>query len=167
MQQQKKQIVKGDRIAQLILEKIECPQPVEVEELDKTERAEGGFGSTGEALMSAVDVKKTAQVEEKGLASRGCVSLAPGLLVGWLKLGIIMLCIEGVQGRKPSACDMARVAGSAWWSGWLLKICPQLLMVLLCMLMVFIMLLLAFWGMWGMKCLWDVGIVGTCGYIWV
>lgn len=40
-------IKKNDRIAQLILEKIKTP-PVElVEELDDTERGEGGFGSTG------------------------------------------------------------------------------------------------------------------------
>lgn len=40
-------INKNDRIAQLILEKIETP-PVElVEELDDTERGDGGFGSTG------------------------------------------------------------------------------------------------------------------------
>ncbi len=37
----------GDRIAQLIIEKIEI-LPVEVvEELDVTTRGEGGFGSTG------------------------------------------------------------------------------------------------------------------------
>lgn len=40
-------INKNDRIAQLILEQIKTP-PVElVEELDDTERGEGGFGSTG------------------------------------------------------------------------------------------------------------------------
>ncbi|PXF40320.1 Deoxyuridine 5'-triphosphate nucleotidohydrolase [Gracilariopsis chorda] len=37
----------GDRIAQLIIEKV-CMGPVEeVKELDETERGEGGFGSTG------------------------------------------------------------------------------------------------------------------------
>ena len=40
-------INKNDRIAQLILEQIKTP-PVElVEELDDTERGDGGFGSTG------------------------------------------------------------------------------------------------------------------------
>ena len=40
-------IKKNDRIAQLILEQIKTP-PVElVEELDNTDRGEGGFGSTG------------------------------------------------------------------------------------------------------------------------
>ena len=38
---------KGDRIAQLILEKIATPLVVVVDELDATERGEGGFGSTG------------------------------------------------------------------------------------------------------------------------
>lgn len=37
----------GDRIAQLILEKIITPPVVEVESLDATERNTGGFGSTG------------------------------------------------------------------------------------------------------------------------
>lgn len=40
-------IEKGDRIAQLILEKISMADAVEVEELTNTERGEGGFGSTG------------------------------------------------------------------------------------------------------------------------
>jgi len=37
----------GDRIAQLIIEKISTPEVVEVESLDETARGEGGFGSTG------------------------------------------------------------------------------------------------------------------------
>jgi dUTP pyrophosphatase len=37
----------GDRIAQLIFEKIFTDDLQEVEELVKTERGEGGFGSTG------------------------------------------------------------------------------------------------------------------------
>ena len=36
----------GDRVAQLILEKIVTPDVVEVEDLDSTVRGEGGFGST-------------------------------------------------------------------------------------------------------------------------
>lgn len=38
----------GDRIAQLVFAKCEQADWVEVEELNKTERGEGGFGSTGE-----------------------------------------------------------------------------------------------------------------------
>lgn len=37
----------GDRIAQLILEKISTPPVTVVQSLDETERAENGFGSTG------------------------------------------------------------------------------------------------------------------------
>ncbi|PKI34289.1 hypothetical protein CRG98_045340 [Punica granatum] len=37
----------GDRIAQLIIEKIVTPEVVEVDSLDSTQRGEGGFGSTG------------------------------------------------------------------------------------------------------------------------
>ena len=37
----------GDRVAQLLLERISNPPVVEVDELDETERGAGGFGSTG------------------------------------------------------------------------------------------------------------------------
>lgn len=40
-------IKKGDRIAQLILEKIEHAPVLEVDELTSTERGTNGFGSTG------------------------------------------------------------------------------------------------------------------------
>lgn len=39
-------INQGDKIAQLILEKVETPEVIEVESLDETERGENGFGST-------------------------------------------------------------------------------------------------------------------------
>ncbi|KAL4186042.1 hypothetical protein AMTRI_Chr09g31800 [Amborella trichopoda] len=41
------QVYTGDRIAQLIIEKIVTPQVVEVDDLDTTLRGVGGFGSTG------------------------------------------------------------------------------------------------------------------------
>lgn len=40
-------IYKGDRIAQIIFEKIYTDDFVEVNNLDATDRGEGGFGSTG------------------------------------------------------------------------------------------------------------------------
>ncbi|XP_045623946.1 deoxyuridine 5'-triphosphate nucleotidohydrolase, mitochondrial [Procambarus clarkii] len=40
-------VKKGDRIAQLICERIFYPELKEVEEIDDTERGENGFGSTG------------------------------------------------------------------------------------------------------------------------
>ena len=39
----------GDRVAQLILEKIATPEVVAVDDLDATDRQAGGFGSTGVA----------------------------------------------------------------------------------------------------------------------
>jgi len=42
-------VKKGDRIAQLILERIMTPEVEEVEELDSTIRGSGGYGSTGVA----------------------------------------------------------------------------------------------------------------------
>ena len=41
-------VKKHDKIAQLILEKIITPEIVIVDDLDETERGEGGFGSTGQ-----------------------------------------------------------------------------------------------------------------------
>jgi dUTP pyrophosphatase len=46
----------GDRIAQLILERIVTPAVEEVEDLDVTDRGSGGFGSTG--TQSGVESKK-------------------------------------------------------------------------------------------------------------
>jgi dUTP pyrophosphatase len=40
-------VMPGDRISQLMVVPVMCPTPVFVEELDETERGEGGLGSTG------------------------------------------------------------------------------------------------------------------------
>lgn len=40
-------ITRGDRIAQLLVQRVELPAVVEVTELDDTERGEGGYGSSG------------------------------------------------------------------------------------------------------------------------
>ena len=40
-------IMPGDRISQLMVVPVMCPIPVFVDELDETERGEGGLGSTG------------------------------------------------------------------------------------------------------------------------
>ncbi|KAI9258216.1 dUTPase-like protein [Phascolomyces articulosus] len=42
------QVKQGDRVAQLVLERIYTPEVVEVEDLDETDRGAGGFGSTGQ-----------------------------------------------------------------------------------------------------------------------
>lgn len=39
----------GDRVAQLVLERVETPVVEEVQSLDETARGAGGFGSTGSA----------------------------------------------------------------------------------------------------------------------
>ncbi|EPQ59618.1 dUTP diphosphatase [Gloeophyllum trabeum ATCC 11539] len=41
------QVQEGDRVAQLIIEKIQTPEVLEVDDLDETLRGAGGFGSTG------------------------------------------------------------------------------------------------------------------------
>jgi dUTP pyrophosphatase len=40
-------INKGDKICQLVIKKIEHANLIEAEELDESDRGEGGFGSTG------------------------------------------------------------------------------------------------------------------------
>lgn len=40
-------ITRGERIAQLVVQAVEHPRFVEVDELDDTERGDGGFGHTG------------------------------------------------------------------------------------------------------------------------
>ncbi len=41
------EIARGDRIAQLVIQRVEQARFVEVDELDDSARGEGGFGSTG------------------------------------------------------------------------------------------------------------------------
>lgn len=40
-------VKKGDKIAQFLIQKVENPEIIEVEELSNTKRGKGGFGSTG------------------------------------------------------------------------------------------------------------------------
>ena len=40
-------VQRGDRIAQLVIQRVESAEFVEVESLDDSERGLGGFGSTG------------------------------------------------------------------------------------------------------------------------
>lgn len=41
------EIKAGQKVAQLLIQKIELPEVVEVDDLTVTDRADGGFGSTG------------------------------------------------------------------------------------------------------------------------
>lgn len=40
-------INRGDRVAQMVINKVEVPEIIEVEELEASSRGDGGFGSTG------------------------------------------------------------------------------------------------------------------------
>lgn len=54
----------GDRVAQLVLERIAIAEVVHVEDLDETSRGSGGFGSTGVAgEPSAPHAEKKARTE--------------------------------------------------------------------------------------------------------
>jgi hypothetical protein len=62
-------IDKGDRIAQLILERISMVEAVKVEELGDTARGSGGFGSTGvksSSIATAADDDAEKKLEEDG-----------------------------------------------------------------------------------------------------
>lgn len=56
-------IARGDRIAQLILERICMADLEEVEELPDTERGAGGFGSTGVAAAADESATKKPRLE--------------------------------------------------------------------------------------------------------
>ncbi|EMD62945.1 hypothetical protein COCSADRAFT_182249 [Bipolaris sorokiniana ND90Pr] len=57
----------GDRIAQLVVEKIAMPNVVVVEELEQSVRGAGGFGSTGGfgATLAAAEPTAAEETEEK------------------------------------------------------------------------------------------------------
>ncbi|WP_132993806.1 dUTP diphosphatase [Gordonia zhaorongruii] len=49
-------VSRGDRIAQLLVQRVELPELVEVDELDDTERGAGGYGSSGgHAILGATE----------------------------------------------------------------------------------------------------------------
>ena len=67
-------VAKGDRIAQLILEKVCMAEAVEVQDLDDTERGVAGFGSTGvqtkkQRIVSPTNKTREDEGREKGLAA--------------------------------------------------------------------------------------------------
>jgi dUTP pyrophosphatase len=47
LSKEKYEIKKGEKIAQMLIQKIENPEIEEVDDLESTERGNGGFGSTG------------------------------------------------------------------------------------------------------------------------
>ncbi|WP_299574432.1 dUTP diphosphatase [uncultured Williamsia sp.] len=52
-------VTKGDRIAQLLVQRVELPEFVEVESLDETSRGTGGYGSSGgHGLLDTQDERK-------------------------------------------------------------------------------------------------------------
>ena len=64
----------GDRIAQLILERIETPQVKKVAALDDTDRGAGGFGSTGTKQLTQSSPTK----DKKGTKKKNPLSPSPG-----------------------------------------------------------------------------------------
>lgn len=58
-------IARGDRIAQLILERISMADIEEVDELFATERGEGGFGSTGVSNGTSINVESTEEASKR------------------------------------------------------------------------------------------------------
>ena len=62
----------GDRIAQLILEKIDTPPVEEVQGLDNTVRGSGGFGSTGVKGKNDTEVKKERNDQNEQTVAKEC-----------------------------------------------------------------------------------------------
>jgi hypothetical protein len=58
-------VARGDRVAQLVLERISMAPAVEVQELSDTTRGSGGFGSTGVSGASAVVEEATGRESPK------------------------------------------------------------------------------------------------------
>lgn len=72
------EVKKGDRIAQLILEKIITPDPLEVKDLDDTARGEGGFGSTGiKSLIKDVSNLSLEKSTDKMFKCDSCQAVLP------------------------------------------------------------------------------------------
>ena len=55
-------VKEGDRIAQLILEKVKLSDPMEVDSLEETSRGEAGFGSTGFELTNLARISALKKV---------------------------------------------------------------------------------------------------------
>ena len=64
----------GDRIAQLILERIETPQVKKVAALDDTDRGAGGFGSTGTNQL----IQSSQEKDKKGTKKKNLLSPSLG-----------------------------------------------------------------------------------------
>jgi len=58
------QVKRGDRIAQLILERICMADALEVDDLPDTERGAGGFGSTGVSGTVVEETSKKPRTEQ-------------------------------------------------------------------------------------------------------
>eukprot|EP00798_Chlamydomonas_sp_ICE-L_P021669 gene21669-28686_t len=70
-------VKKGDRVAQLVLERIATPTVIEVDDLDGTDRGAGGFGST---VMEVDDLdgtdRRAGGFSSTGVAEKNIVSVA-------------------------------------------------------------------------------------------
>uniref|UniRef100_A0A7S2CWN6 Deoxyuridine 5'-triphosphate nucleotidohydrolase n=1 Tax=Octactis speculum TaxID=3111310 RepID=A0A7S2CWN6_9STRA len=95
----------GDRIAQLILERIHTPQVQEVDELPDTLRGAGGFGSTGVATVGEPDEKRTRLSPSDGGEGEDniitAVSQSSQLL---LPAAELLLFLSEVQANAKSGC---------------------------------------------------------------
>ena len=60
------EVKRGDRVAQLVLERIFTPEVQEVDSLEGTERGAGGFGSTGVSAAPKVDPSAPPVDKENG-----------------------------------------------------------------------------------------------------
>jgi len=93
------EVAVGDRVAQLILEKVSMVGCMEVDTLDETQRGVGGFGSTGVAQTSKEVVPAAAKTDEVAAATSAAATE-----------GGTSLCVRRL---RPSAALPVRGSGAA------------------------------------------------------
>ena len=68
----------GERIAQLVIQKVELPTFVESTELEETDRGEGGFGSTDEEISADTATEESFEDKEASINSELASDQAAG-----------------------------------------------------------------------------------------
>jgi dUTP pyrophosphatase len=99
-------VAPGDRVAQLILQKVDMAAVVEVSELPDTARGEGGFGSTGVSSVLPIDAAAAKEVAAAAAnASTAAAAEAPRIGSGTLLV------------KRLSEAASLPVRGSAYAAG--------------------------------------------------
>jgi dUTP pyrophosphatase len=88
----------GDRIAQLLLEKVRTPPPWEVDSLPSTSRGEGGFGHTG---ISTIAMGGTTDIPPMAERYAKLKQIVPECYHDYLDIFDANLCSSKLAPRRP------------------------------------------------------------------